>query len=267
MGGVRNGAPNARDLVTGLRATLAEQGIDVDRVIDEFGQVRASEERAAGKRFGLRDHVRGLILSLLSNQRPWGLIAANLERIREIMLDFDPDRLGAADPDVLAASLRQIRCGNRAVLKQMRSLRGNIETLRRIEGELGSLDAFVTSEDPDRIAKKLGEAGRYKLKQVGFTLAMEYLRNVGIRAGKPDVHVRRVLSGDRLGYAAGYPSEQEAYELVRELAAEAEVNASYLDNLLWMFCAKDYGDVCRAEPRCGVCRFQPACRFSRPDQR
>ena len=45
-----------------------------------------------------------------------------------------------------------------------------------------------TTSIPDVIAKRLGNPGPYKLRHVGYTLALEYLRNVGIRAGKPDVH-------------------------------------------------------------------------------
>lgn len=59
-----------------LKKSMIDRGIDYELIIKEFGQVRASEERAAGKEFGLRDHVRGLVLALLSCQRPWGPIAA-----------------------------------------------------------------------------------------------------------------------------------------------------------------------------------------------
>jgi hypothetical protein len=73
-----------KSLVSGLQHTLSAQGVDYERVIIEFGQVRASEERLQDKQFNLVDHTRGLILSLLSNQRPWGPIAANLDRIGDI---------------------------------------------------------------------------------------------------------------------------------------------------------------------------------------
>ena len=71
-------APEPHRLLSALKATLTSQGIDIDVVVAEFGQVRASEERARGKQFTLREHVRGLVLSLLSNQRPWGPIARSL---------------------------------------------------------------------------------------------------------------------------------------------------------------------------------------------
>ena len=124
------------------------------------------------------------------------------------------------------------------------------------------MDQFVTSDEPNMIATKLSDsASVYKLKQVGYTLALEYLRNVGIRAGKPDMHVRRVLSGERLAYISGYPSEEQAYRLVAQLASDAACNPTYLDNLLWMFCAQDYGNVCGAHSWCSVCGFVDTCNY------
>jgi hypothetical protein len=99
------------------------------------------------------------------------------------------------------------------------------------------------------------------LKQLGFALAMEYLRNVGIRAAKPDRHIMRVLGPERLGYFTHSPSEKAAVQLVASLAASAGCNPTYLDNLLWLFCAKGYGQICGAVPRCEFCAFRQNCRY------
>lgn len=77
------------------------------------------------------------------------------------------------------------------------------------------------------------------------------------------MHVRRAISGERLGYFDGYPTEEQAYRMLGKLADEADTNPTYLDNLLWLFCAKNYGDVCRAQPRCEVCGFVDTCNFPR----
>lgn len=255
-------APEPHHLLSTLKATLPNQGIDVDAVVAEFGQVRASEERARGKQFTLREHVRGLVLSLLSNQRSWGPIARNLSKIEAAFLSFDPERVLASDPDHFIRAICDLRCGNRKIRAQMHSLGGNIQQFNRIARDHGSMDQFITSDEPSIIAAKLSDSTSvYKLKQVGYTLALEYLRNVGIRASKPDVHVRRILSGERLAYIPGYPSEEEAYRLVAQLASDGACNPSYLDNLLWMFCAQDYGKVCGAQPRCSVCGFVDSCNY------
>jgi len=254
-------APEPRDLLAILEKTLSAAGIDVADVIVQLGQVQASEDRAQGKLFSLREHLRGLVLSLLSNQRPWEPIARNRDQIGAIFFGYDPDRVQATDPLYFVSSLREIRCGNRAMVKQMSALSENIFTLKKIASEHGSLDTFVVSGDPDLIASKLSRLGPYKLKQVGFALALEYLRNVGIRASKPDLHVRRALSGARLGYFNGHPSEIEANMLMVNIARASGSNPTYLDNLLWMFCAKNYGEICGAEPHCGICGFAATCNF------
>ena len=259
-------APEPRDLLMTLETTLREAGVDVTDVIAQLGQVQASKDRAQGKFFGLRDHLRGLVLSLLSNQRPWAPIARNLDQIGAIFFNYDPARVQTTDPLYFVRSLREIRCGNRAMVKQMNGLSDNIHTMKRIASERGSLDEFVESGDPDSIAKMLSDPGPYKLKQVGFALALEYLRNVGIRAGKPDSHIQRVLSGQRLGYFSGRPDPIEASVLVAKLANASGSNPTYLDNLLWMLCAKNYGEICGEKPRCHDCGFASTCNFphSRP---
>ncbi len=253
--------PTGRELLVGLQATLKGQGVDYEGIVESFGQVRASEERAAGRVFGLRDHVRGLILAQLSNQRPWKPIADNLGALEELFLGYDPERLRIVDPATLVAGLHRLRCGNRSDANQMSALAENIATLGRIQGLPGGLDRFVSADDPERVARKLAEPGPCKLRHVGLALAFEYLKNVGIRASKPDMHVRRVISGERLGYAAGYPSPNEAYGIIDRLAVDAGCSPTYLDNLLWIFCATGYGEVCGAAPRCGVCSLAAGCAF------
>jgi len=258
---------DAHSFLSTLRATLARQGIDFDVEVKSFGQVQASEERASGKLFTLAEHVRGLVLSLLSNQRPWGPIAKNLARIKEIFFGFDPDALLAENPDCLVQAIRSIRCGNRQIRAQMLALRTNIEILERIAQDYGNVDRFVTSAEPDIIAKQLSApSSTYKLKHVGYTLAIEYLRNVGIRAGKPDMHIRRFLSGERMAFVSGLPSEEDAYRLIARLASDADCNPTYLDNLIWMLCAKDYANICGASPKCSDCGFRDTCSYLKPPQ-
>lgn len=253
--------PSARELLCRVQDTLKVCGIDYERTIREFGQVAAAESRANGTVFMLRDHVRGLLLSQLSNQRPWKRIADNQAEIRRIFFDYDPTALQHADPQDLEKAIRRISCGNRAIAKQMDALRTNIQTLVRIERDYGSLDRFVTSAEPDQVAMQISKPGPYKLWQLGSTLSLEYLRNVGIRAAKPDVHVRRILSGERLSYFSEYPTEQQAAFVLEELAREAECNATYFDNIVWLFCSVGYGNVCGASPRCHLCALHDKCRY------
>jgi len=236
-----------------VKDTLRNHGVDFQGIIDEFGQVRAYEDRLKGKSFTLNEHVRGLILAQLSNQRPWGPIAANLDQIDQLFSQYDASTLKSASPSSLTGQMIAIRCGNRKIAAQMETLARNIEMFESLAHEFGSMDAFVTSQEPERIAKELGSGRRYKLKEIGFTLAMEYLRNVGINAIKPDLHICRLIGPQRLGFINKEPTPEQAFSCLMRLADKSSENAVYLDTLLWIFAAKDYGNICTATPKCGEC--------------
>jgi hypothetical protein len=257
--------PSASELLSGLQTTLRACGVNYEQTIRDLGQVAASEARESGRHFALRDHVRGLLLSQLSNERPWKSIARNLDAIGRIFFDYNPDALQHADPKGLATAICGIGCGNRAVLKQMNAVGSNIAILKHIESDYGSLDKFVTSRDPFGIAKLISTSGPYKLRYIGPALALEYLRNVGIRAAKPDLHVLRILGGERLAYFPGRPTERQAVQMVAALAAEVGCNETYLDNLLWLFRAVGYGNVCGASPRCHICVLRHSCCYPVPE--
>jgi endonuclease III len=239
-----------RQLVSLLERSLRQKGIDCGHV-----QSRGPRD--------LSGHIRGLVLSLLSSQRPWGPIEARLNEIDKIFSGYDADTLKKSNPAQIVAALRKLQCGNRRIEKQMSALSPNIAVLENIIKDHGSLDNFVNSATPTEIARQLSTPGeKYKLGEVGFTLAVEYLRNVGINAAKPDLHVRRVLSSERLGFfQRGTPTAEGAYELMNKIAEDAGVNASYLDGLLWRFCAKNYANICSAVPNCSICCLSEFCNY------
>lgn len=101
----------------------------------------------------------------------------------------------------------------------------------------------------------------YKIKQLGFTLAMEYLRNVGIKGMKPDTHLIRICGSERLAIFPSDVSPEQAALLFNEFAKQVNLNPSYLDNLFWIFGAEDYANICSAKPRCDVCELKPYCNY------
>ncbi|WP_209444251.1 hypothetical protein [Paenibacillus ihuae] len=252
---------NSKELIQRMEATLKNIGYDLDRAINELGQVNRSERRDQGESFSRDEHIKGLILSFLSNQRPWGPIVENMDKITEIFFDFQIDKIKHADKPLLAKQLKDIKCGNRSVDKQMESLDYNIRIFEQIEVVYGSLDEFVVSDTPDNIAWELGQGRKYKLKQMGYTLALEYLRNVGIKAIKPDLHIRRIIGDERLNLYSGYPSEVEAVNIMNRFAVESGVNMTYLDNLMWLYCAVDYANVCGSDPKCNLCELRHNCNM------
>ncbi|MBR1681478.1 hypothetical protein IJ707_06795, partial [bacterium] len=103
------------------------------------------------------------------------------------------NKIKNSDYKYFISSLKSRSLGNRAISKQMETLNYNISVLEEIENEYGSLDDFVTRLKPNAISALLAcKESPYALKQIGFPLALEYLRNVGIDTVKPDVHIVRI---------------------------------------------------------------------------
>lgn len=249
------------ELVKKLELSFKNIGYDLSKAINDLGQVSRSDRRDCGESFSNDEHLKGLILSMLSKQRPWGPIVQNMDKINDIFFGFQLDKIIQVDKNELAKRLKDIKCGNRSVVKQMESLDYNISIFAKIDAAYGSLDNFVMSDSPDNIAWELGEGRKYKLKQMGYTLALEYLRNVGIKAIKPDIHLRRIVSDERLNYYNGYPSEVETVKILSSIAGECGVNLTYLDNLIWLYCAVDYANICGSDPKCYLCELQYKCNM------
>jgi len=257
----RPSPPTAKALVRGLRTSLARRGLDVQAVLKLRGQLGAAERRVQGRTFSMRDHVRALVLAQLGGRRPWARIGDHLAELDQLFRGYDPAKLRRLDPAKLAERVCELRCGNRGIHLQMRALRGNLSVFSRIARECGSLDDYVTSDEPPAIARELSRpSSLYKLEQVGLPVALEYLRSVGIELARPAALARRMLGPERLGYFAAVPhAKRDAQEFVRQLAAKAGITATELDSLLWLFCAPDQGGICGTDPLCEDCRLARSC--------
>ena len=230
-----------------------------DYEIQEIVTVHAVKKRNNGKVFCLEDHIAGMIYALLSNQRPWKTIEDNYEAIRNIFHAFNPDYLQSVEPLLLVSKLREIKCGNRSINRQMMALNYNINQFKKIANLYGSMDAYVTSFEPLTIAKSLAN-GEYKLKQMGIALVIEYLKNVGIDAFKPDLHIKRLFGKDRLGFSSKpLASEKEILEIIKQISFETGIPMVEIDSIMWQFCANNYAEICSANPNCEKCLVKMLC--------
>jgi thermostable 8-oxoguanine DNA glycosylase len=246
-------------IISLIEEMLQINGYDVKDIIDNMGHMKSIEDRKNGHVFSMSEHISGLVFSLLSSQKKWEDIERNEHNIVEIFKEFDKEYIVETDHEVFEEKLREIKCGNRAIKKQMQSLAYNIHIFEQIENDFGSLDTFIESSSTHNIAKELAEGEKYKLKQIGYPLAMEYLRNVGVDAAKPDTHIIRILSGERLGYHEDIPTPEEAIEIMEAISKETGLALSYLDALLWNFCSSGSGNICNSNPRCKRCKLDPYC--------
>lgn len=251
----------AVELLKLVEQTLEKNNINFMEYIFQFGQLQAALDRKNGKVFTFNEHIRGLILSKLSSQRPWKKIADNLENIQQIFFNYDPEKILRKEPQYYVDLLKSIHCGNRSIHKQMAVLSENILVMDNIVQKYRSMDAFVTNDDPINIAIQLSYPGPTKLKQIGVPLALEYLKNVGIDTCKPDLHLRRILSKERLNYTSKFTESEHISEIVTEIAKEVGYSVIYLDNLLWLLCAENYGNICGKVPKCYLCDLREICNY------
>ncbi len=221
------------------------------------------KRRLNGESFSLENHIEGLVFALLSNQRPWKQISDNYVKIKDIFHNFDPNYLKSVNPSVLINDLRNIKCGNISINSQMNTLGYNIDVFNNIIGVYGSMDNYVTSDNPYVIAMDLS-SGKYKIKQLGIALAMEYLKNVGIDVIKPDLHIRRLFGSERLSFSnKTNASEDEVIEIVKAMSLETGLLCSEIDSIIWQFCASNYGEICTANPKCNNCLVRSRCNYKK----
>jgi predicted transcriptional regulator with HTH domain len=57
--------------------------------------------RQAGKKFQLKDHIKGLVYAMLTNQTKWYRIEPKLQKIDKIFSDYNPDILKKESPYTL----------------------------------------------------------------------------------------------------------------------------------------------------------------------
>lgn len=83
------------------------------------------EKRKAGKQYTIRDHIRGLIYSLLTNQTKWYRVEPHLPEIDELFYDYDPEKILTNDSEHFWQGLFDMKCGNMNTKAQMESLSDN----------------------------------------------------------------------------------------------------------------------------------------------
>lgn len=221
--------------------------------------LEAVEARKNGKHFSIEEHIRGMIFSLLSNQRDWGAVYENKKVIEQIFFNFDKDKLKNTDYAYFVNALKSRKLANRSINAQMQNLKYNIEVFEQIEKEYFSLDYFITTLKPAAVAVLFASTeSPYKLKQMKFALVLEYLRNVGIDTAKPDVHIVRILK--RLGLLNKSGNEEkQVINILEKISLETGISVAKIDFLLWHYCSENFCNICSANPKCSQCVIKEFC--------
>ena len=232
-----------------------------DKVQDiDMSILEAVEARKNGKVFSFEEHLKGFIYAQLSALVSWKRIKDNQPDLNTVFCGFEKDKLKEKPAEELIKEIRTLKCYSPYTTKnQMTSLKANIETFERIEQKHSSLDKFITHSTPSNIIKLLADSNStFKLKYAGVAIICEYVRNVGIDIIKPDVHIKRIAAADRLNLVTA-KSDYKIIEEFRKLSNETGISQVKMDYLLWNYCAKGYGEICTATPKCNECVIRIFC--------
>jgi hypothetical protein len=212
-----------------------------------YGKVNKKRER--GERLELKDHVRGMIYSMMSSQTEWARIEEKQKDLDDIFEHYDPMRLKDKNPIELTERIKSVKCGSINTKDQMKALKPNIEQLQKIEKQYDNIEAFyskIKSEfSYNELVSMLSSKGDYKLEQMGIPLVSEYLRNMGHDIPKPDRHTKRILGKKILGYSNRDNAQDfEVFAIIKDFADKIGKTQVYIDYLLWAYCANKYGEIC-----------------------
>lgn len=215
-------------------------------------------------KFTKRDHCEGLLLSILSANRPWIGIQQHFDDLREVFHNYDPDFLRSADPQQLTKDVVAIDCGNRRISKQMEEVSYNVGILDYYEKKFGDVDApmQMAVENPTEVLWAFSDKkSLLKFKGVAIALAAQYMKNLGIDLIKPDVHIRRIIQ--RFGWTIWLPDEMESIRICKNIANQYDITMMEVGTILWQYCAVGYLEMCGADPKCSSCVACETCNYGR----
>jgi endonuclease III len=225
------------------------------------------DRRKRGDKFSLTEHIRAMILSMLSSERGWAAIDENMERINEIFFGYAAERILSTPPEHFENEIKRISCGNRQIKFQMQALKGNIEKLKEFEAKAGSVDDYYNQLIGNDVSvKKLVRSlsdhnSKNKLARLEVPLVSEYLRHVGYDLPKPDRHICRVLGSKVLACSnKEVATVFEVFDIIAEIAVATNKSAAEVDYILWSYCADGYGAICTVKnPKCDKCVAKEIC--------
>ncbi len=218
--------------------------------------------RNSGKTYDINEHCKALILSKLSNRQKWYRIEEKMDAIQKIFFDYDYNKILNSNENYFIEQIKNIKCGSQVTDRDFNNLHQNIQVLLTIEKHYGSIDSYLLSKPAHKIVEDLSSVdSSLKMKTIGPALAWEYLRNVGIDGTKPDVHLKRILSSERLHISNNKNiSDDEFYTIMTDMKNKTGKLYLELDCYLWSYCADGQAKICSAEPNCNKCVIQKYCK-------
>ncbi len=254
---------NHRVLWRKIEACLDLRHVHWRERVEEFGQVQAVKDRSRGRVWSDDQLFEAILLAVLSSNTVWSKVEHVQADLSKLFDNFSLETYASHSDTEIDNRFVPWFKGRKAGSV---SLRGGLVNLARAARILlryskchGAADDYFTSlmhqcaDDPKQAAMRLGGQGEYKLPSLGVALAAEALKNLGFDVAKPDRHMMRAMGSfglvrfNRWIHAPGgrgspeSPSGKELLEVmtVAERVAEAaERSVVFVDNAIWLLCAK-----------------------------
>jgi hypothetical protein len=232
--------------------------------IEDLGQVRLIRARTAGWTPTDAEVLQGLLLAFLSAMTDWRKIQAARGELAHAVDTWDPAHFATLTNSRLLRLenwFLKRRLGSVLLRKQLEWMRASAGILVQMGRETGGVDAFLGQRKKSHdLALMLGDPkSNWKLPGMGVPLAAEFLKNLGFDDFKPDRHLIRMLGPQRLALCG----KSDASSIRRwgiQAAQNAGLLAAELDQMLWLYCARGYGNVCSANPKCQKCLMRRKCQ-------
>lgn len=226
------------------------------------GQPSAVEAREKGFRFSDNQIFEGVVKAILSNSTDWSKVERVLPGLKDLFKDFDLEYYSELSKSHIdQVFLPWFKTRSAASLTMRRDLTNLIEAAKKLREycqHYGSLEGYfssllkITRGNCIQVACKIGSVQSvYKLPAMGIPIASEMLKNIGYDVAKPDRHINRAMGcfgmvcfskwKDRFAHKPPEASETEMMEVMRAVerfAKTIKVRVSFLDNTIWLLCAK-----------------------------
>ncbi len=263
-GAVREHATmNHRVLWSNIEACLDSRHEHWRERVEDFGQVQAVRDRSGGRLWTDDQVFEAMLLAVLSSNTVWSKVERVQADLSELFDNFSLEAYASHSAPEIDNRFVPWFEGRRAGSMSLRDGLVNLVLAARIllrhSKCHGTADDYFTSlmhqcaDDPKQAAMRLGGQGEYKLPSLGVALAAEALKNLGFDVAKPDRHMMRAMGSfglvrfNRWKQALGgrgspeSPSGKELFEVItvaERVAEAAERPVVFVDNAIWLLCAK-----------------------------
>jgi hypothetical protein len=212
-----------------------------DEVLDAYLEPRIAPPSS------INDVYRRLLESAQnSNMRPAviGESIGGLGSLRHVLCDFDPRAVQQSFSngweevlDLIVADVHpsgKIRRTPRSIWPLFcRAILSGADFLSQFADAQEFCDWVDVFDRDDRIRPALPMLISYEVDGLGFPLACDFLKELGyLNFGKPDVHVKAILSG--LGFTRSGADDYETFKAIVSVAKAVGFTPYRVDKLLWL---------------------------------